>query len=195
LELSSEDIDDLKALGREVAERQRAPHEPHCVALAFATPIEGALRFTIQQWIDLEAIRSPLLRGEDFGDPEQLRLAGHIFGLSIDSETVTSDEADACVDAMRAVITDAFAMSLPMKPPGETDTADADGFGDWLLIYSCLVKECGIDPDAALHTEVARAFALIAGVRHNQGWRVAGGMRYALRDIPAMVEEPEAAHE
>lgn len=181
VELTEAEIADLRVWGEDLSQRVNALHEPRYVALAFASPLEGELRFTMQTWIDLEAVRSPLLRGENLTTREQVYFAGRAFGLEITENTVTAEEAGRCLEAMREAIEAGFAMSLKMNPPKGSELGDGQGFGNWLPIHACLVKECGLDPEAALRMNVGRAFALLAAVRHNQGWDV-GGKTYALRD-------------
>ncbi|EDY16680.1 hypothetical protein CfE428DRAFT_5793 [Chthoniobacter flavus Ellin428] len=182
-DLTPQDIEDLKAFGSEISTAANAPHEPRCIARAFASPLETDLRFTMQVWIDLEAIQSPILRGEAFEDAAQIEHAARAFAMDLRPTTVTPKEAAACLDAMRDAIADAFELSLKMSRPGESQTGDSDGFGTWLPIYACLVTQCRIDPEAALRMDVGRAFALISAFRHNDGYRVAGGTPYALRDV------------
>jgi hypothetical protein len=90
---------------------------------------------------------------------------------------------------LRAAVTEAFAMALPMRLPDSPQGGVDDGFGAWLPIFAALVTQCGLTPQAALALRVDRAFALLAAHRRNQGWEVAG-TPYALREV---AEEPEGS--
>lgn len=171
---------ELRALGDELADARRSPWEPRCVARAFATPLEDDCILTMQGWIDLEAIRSPILNGEPFADPMQITHAGLAFGLCID-ERLTEEEALVLIENMREAINEAFAMSLPMKPRNPDGTADRDGFGNWLPTFAFLVSECGMAPRIALAMPVRQVLPLLSATRRNQGW-VEAGEPYAMRN-------------
>lgn len=173
-------INDLRALGEELAGALRSGWEPACLARAFATPAAGALALTMQQWIDLDALRSPLLQGDLPETAAQLAAAAEIFGLALDD--LDPEEAAALGGAMLRACDAAFATALPMRPPqAEAGSEMADGFGTWLPLWAFLVSQCGLAPDAASALRVDRAYALMAATRRNQGWECAG-TPYALRD-------------
>lgn len=181
-------INDLRRLGEELAGALQSPWEPACVARAFSTPAEGELALTLQQWIDLDAIRSPLLEGLLPETAEQLEAAAEIFALALDD--LDPDEAAAIGGAMLRACGSAFATALPMRPPqAEAGSEMADGFGTWLPMWAFLVSQCGLAPDAANGLRVDRAYALMAATRRNQGWHCAG-TPYAMRDA---AEKEDAA--
>lgn len=175
-------LDELNGLSSEIAGAMQSPWEPACVARAFRAPGAGSVVFTMEGWIGLEAIRSPLLQGGLPADVEELAAAAAIFGLGIDD--LTPEEAVDLASAMRRAVSEAFAMSLRMEQPAvETDAAaEPDGFGAWLPLYACLVTQCGLSRAEARACPVGEAYALTAAHRRNQGWRVAG-TPYALRHM------------
>jgi hypothetical protein len=148
----------------------------------------------MQGWIDLEAIRSPLLRLELPDPPEAIEAAARAFALTIDG--LTPKEALLVAIAMRRATADAFAMALPMRRPGSTEDGGDDGFGSWLPLFAFLISDCRLDPVAARALRVDQAFALLAACRRNQGWECADAS-YAQRDVSEplaeSVERPAAA--
>jgi hypothetical protein len=178
---------ELRAMGGDIAGAMQSQDEPLCVARAFATPKPGAVVFTMQAWIDLELIRSPLLRGELPESANELQAAALLFGM--DTEELTGEEL---VDLGRAIIRaiqDGFSMALSVQPTGEIDESPSAPIGNWLRIFSCLVTQCRLSDERALAIQVGRAYALIAGMRCNQGWRVTG-TPYALREIGENTQHP-----
>ena len=174
-------LDELNGLSTEMAETLQSPWEPACVARAFRTPREGDLVFTMQGWIDLDALRSVLLCGGLPATLDDLRAAAAVFGLDV--EALTPEEGADVARAMRRAVEDAFAMSLQMaQPHAEPGAEEPDGFGAWLPLFACLVTQCGLGPEDALALPVGRAYALVAAHRRNQGWRAAG-TEYALREL------------
>ena len=185
--LTAEDLADLRAMGEEYAGAMASPWNPLCVAQAFRTPAKGELTMTMQTWIDLEAIRSPLAQEQWPETVAQIEAAAEVFGLTC--EGVTPEEAADMVSAMLRAVREAFSMALGMKQP-DTEaeyTARDDGFGSWLPIYTCMVTELGLSRAEARQTPVKEAYAMLAAYRRNQGWHTAG-VPYALRDL-----EEEAA--
>ncbi len=161
----------LRELGRELAGALETPWEPACIAHAFRAPRAGEIVLTMQRWIELEALRSPLLHGELPADADALAETARVFDLA--TEELEAGEMVDVAQAMRRAVAVAFAMHLPMRPENAAE-AEA-GFGSWLPTFTDLVVECGMAP-------VAQAFALLAGLRRLQGWRVAG-VSYAQRDV------------
>jgi len=180
---------DLLALANALAEAETSPWQPSCICAAFARS-PGRLVLTMQGWIDLEAARSPLLEGKpiDADDADgQLTAAVNAFDLG---ELLTEPEdRDALVEAMLEAVVRAFSTRIAMCDPGKTGgSSTADGFGEWLPIYTCLTEQMGKSEERAMAYPVAQAFAVIAGHRHNQGLQVVG-MTYAQRDIEFSHEE------
>lgn len=175
----------LHELGSEVAAALHSPWEPRCVARAFASGAPLAL--TMQQWIDLDHARSPLLQDALPATAEELTVAAEIFALDV-AEFSPQEAADVAELMLRAVRA-AFALALPMRDPGAEKVAtEDDGFGTWLPLWAALVTQCGLAPDAALALRVDRAYALLTAHRRNQGWEPAGEP-YALRDLVKAEEE------
>ncbi len=188
--MTTEEEAQLRELGKDLAGALHSLWEPACLARAFATPGEGALVFTMQGWIDLDAARSPLLAG---GLPETLEeIEAAVDAFRCGPVDLSPDEAEGLGRLMREEIEAAFALGLRMRAPGAETGAEApDGFGTWLPLWACLVTQCGLAPDAALALRVGRAFALVAGMRRNQGWECAG-TTYALRGEELSVERTAA---
>lgn len=189
--ISVEDEAELLAASADLAGAVAGPWQPACIARAFATPLPCTRHLTMQQWIDLDALRSPFLRGEMPADVDAFLAAAEAMHLNVSEHTSPEDIADLHSVILRACAK-AFATALPMRRPGATGSHDAAGFGDWLPLYACLVAEIGLDPDRALELRVDRALALIAGLRHNQGCEVAG-TPYALRELPSENAEEDAS--
>jgi hypothetical protein len=178
----------LRELGSDLAGAQESAREPMCVARAFATPQAGTIALTMQSWIDLEAIRSPLLRLEAPAEAEALECAARVFALSLGG--MSPEEAAHVWRAMRRAVTSAFELALPMHRPGAPARAGHDGFGAWLPLLAFLIVECGIDPISARKMRVDHAFALLAACRRNQGWECAA-TSYAERDALSEKTEPQ----
>ena len=169
----------LRELGKELAGAEESLWEPLCVARAFATPRPGTIALTMQCWIDLEAMRSPLLRLETPAQAEDLECAARVFALSLDG--MSPGEAAHVWRAMRRTVTEAFALAMPMQRAGGASRGERDGFGAWLPLLAFLIVECGVDPMSARKMRVDHAFALLAACRRNQGWECAAAS-YAQRD-------------
>lgn len=171
----------LRALGADLAGANQSPWEPRCVALAFASTRPGnPLVLTMQTWIDLDAIRSPLLVRGAFASVEQLADSAAIFGLKV--MNLSPEKAVDVTVTMRAAVENAFAMALPMQRRGAVMNAGPDGFGSWLPLRAFLEVECGKSRAEAAEYPVGEAFALMAAARRNEGWEPKGET-YAQRDV------------
>ncbi|HEX8312959.1 MAG TPA: hypothetical protein VF614_16665 [Chthoniobacteraceae bacterium] len=170
---------ELQALSEEIATHEQSRWQPACIARAFATPGDGEVAFTMQAWIDLERMRSPLLHGEMPETAEEFAAAAAVFDLDISD--LDAEEIADLGQALRRAIAEGFAMGLPMTPAEEGQPA-APGFGDWLPTWTALLVECHIAPSEARRMKVGEALATLAGLRRLQGWQVAG-VPYALRDL------------
>jgi hypothetical protein len=171
----------LHELGNELASAMHSAWEPACIARAFASSSLRTFRFTMQTWINLEAIRSPVLQGDLPETALEFQRTLIAFGCA-EKEELTADEMIALARDMIETIAEAFAMALPMKPGGDDGGKEcAEGFGRWLPIYCALKTQCGFSHVETMALEVAQAFAVIAGLRRNQGWECAGEV-YALRE-------------
>jgi len=186
--MTTEEENALRELGNELATAQQSPWEPLCVARAFATPQSGTIALTMQWWIDLEAMRSPLLRLETPAQVEDLERAARVFALSLDG--MSPEDAAHVWRAMRRTVTEAFALAMPMQRPDGASRAGQDGFGAWLPLLAFLIVECGIDPMTARKMRVDHAFALLAACRRNQGWECAAAS-YAQRDALNETGDPK----
>jgi hypothetical protein len=178
------ELDELVKISEEAAEVLRSPWEPRCVARAFASHQPGTFTMTMQVWIDLAAIRSPLLQEAAPESLEEFRDALEAFGV-VEKEgcELTPEEAAVMTDEMLTAVRDAFSMGLKMQPPnGTVADEEPDGFGDWLIVWAALKTQCGCTRAEALAFPVGQAFALIAAARRNEGWKVTGEP-YALRDM------------
>jgi hypothetical protein len=179
----------LRELSAELAAQQTSPWQPRCIAAAWRSSVPSSEfrvpSLTMQGWIDLDAIRSPLLVG-DLPELEEMEATARAFGVSDFEFRVECPEAAAALAVeMQAAVARAFSAALKMLPPNpepgtqNPEPAD-DGFGDWMPLLAFLVTEARLTPDDALALRVDRAFMLMAAIRRNQGWRVAG-QAYALR--------------
>jgi len=173
----------LRALGAELAGVEQSPWEPRCVCAAFAR-VPDPLVLTMQGWIDLEAVKSPLLEYKPIdADDADGQLSAAVNAFNLGPLITEPKERDVLVEAMLDAVTRAFATGVKMRTPGKSDGPMAPGgFGRWLPILSCLVAQLGMSRLDALTTPVAQTFALIAGHRHNQGWGVQDAS-YAQRDV------------
>lgn len=161
----------------------QSPWEPACIASTFASKssLELLLAFTMQTWIDLDAVRSPLLLGQEFATAGEFGAAlaafGHPGAIQFEAE-----EAAVLTDEMQQAIALGFSTRLGMRQSGEErGDATEHGFGEWLPLYTFLIAECGISRDDARACPVGEAFALASARRHLQGWQCAG-TPYALRE-------------
>ena len=192
--MTEQDEKDLRELQAEIGAAEKSPWEPHCVAAAFCSEASGAaFVLTMQAWIDLEAERSPFLRGILPGAEDESEWDGvmceydaafRAFGhRGTTPEKLEPDELLSLGMAILRVLKEAFAMRVALAPPegGLAQAADS-GMGNWLAIMACLVGQMGFGRVDALNTPVAQAFALIAAHRVNFGWRVVDEP-YALRGV------------
>ena len=173
----------LRELGNDLAKANADPSEPRSIVRAFATPPKNHIGLTMQNWIDLEAIRSPLLRLQLPEHLEELELAANVFRMSV--RTLTVEAAVFVARALRRAVAEAFSLALPMRRGNGVASASVsggDGFGAWLPLFAFLISECGLDPTAARALRVDQAFALLAACRRNQGWQCAG-TNYAEREV------------
>jgi hypothetical protein len=173
------EIQKLKEMGQDLAGAMQSPWEPGCVARAFADA-RSQIGLTMQGWINLDAARSPMLIGLPLETDEDLFAAAEAFEIDLDE--MDEEDKALCSLGMERATREAFGMVLRMREPGATGTMSADGFGAWLPMMAFLLAECRMSYDVACRTFVGRAFALIAAVRRNQGWEVAGEA-YAMREV------------
>lgn len=189
---------DLRSLSAALAGAEESAWQPRCIARAFATPEAGAVVFTMQTWIDLDAASSPLLEGRLPETAEELNDAVSAFGCG--PVDLSPEEAVGLGLMMREAIEEAFALSLPMSPPddgGGFGPGLAGGFGGWLPIYAALIAQFGLSRADARACPVGEAFALLACDKRNRGWQPAAAT-YAQRDViqpPKPAQPTEAAHE
>jgi hypothetical protein len=183
-DLSADDEAQLRELSNDLVAAMQRPWQPRCIVRAFATPAKPPLfTLTIRTWANLDAIESPLLQGTLPPTVEEIERAIAAFGWPSEIEELTSEEALVMAEEMRLAIRDGFSTSLEMAPPDGSAERDLQhGFGSWLPVLSCLVTQCGMSARRALDFPVNQAFAIIAGMRHNQGWK-AVGVPYALREL------------
>lgn len=186
--MKEQDEQDLRELQEEIIAADVSLWEPRCVASCFArkdTPFD----FTMQAWIDLDAVKSPFLLGK-LPEAEnvlvQFQEAFAAFG-HIDTTPEACDAEDLILLG-RLIITlieEAFAMRIKLAPPEGRRTTEkgSTGIGGWVALLACLKTQLGFSLDEALSFNVGKAFALIAAHRCNDGWNVSGET-YAQRDIP-----------
>ncbi|HSI10719.1 MAG TPA: hypothetical protein VK961_01685 [Chthoniobacter sp.] len=187
--MTAAEEEQLSELSKDLAKASADPAEPRSIVRAFATPQEEHIALTMQNWIDLESIRSPLLHLRLPDDLEELERAANVFRMSV--RALSSKAAVLVARGIRRAIAEAFSLALPMRRGGSTAVADSsvgDGFGAWLPLFAFLVAECGLDPHAARELRVDQAFALLAACRRNQGWEPRG-VSYAQRDAAQNVKE------
>lgn len=178
--MTEAEAQELREMGAEITGALQCPWQPRTIARAFATRKEGEVVFTMQRWIDLDAVRSPLLIGQAPKTETELRDAFEVFGLDLDG--ATAEDIARIVRVLQREIDDSFAAHLPMDPPEAGEPGSNDGFGDWAPIFAALVTQCRLSLAEALAIPVAAASVLLAAHRSNQRWRPTG-TPYALRDI------------
>lgn len=174
---------ELLQWGLAMAKADQCPWEPSCVAAAFARPLATEFVLTMQGWIDLDAIRSPILQGKlpevdaDGSDvPVRLALLAAMKAFDrVPDVECTPENAIAIGHRMIAAVNDAFAMVVKMNPPSGFDAGAAGpgGLGNWLPVFAALVNLLH-DESKALAMPVQQAFAILAGTKLNAGWTVAG---------------------
>jgi hypothetical protein len=200
-EEEDEQLKGLRELQEQLAGTARSPWQPRCVARAFRSPeaddrhqISQAFVFTMQTWIDLDAVQSPFLL-EELPDPD----LGHEAVISAFEEAFaafghTGTTPAECAPfqlvllgkSMIRVIRQGFAMRLRMNPPKgfESSAGSDDGFGDWLPVMACLKAQLYFGWEEALAMQVERALAVVNAHRRNEGWTPAE-TPYALRAADA----------
>jgi hypothetical protein len=176
----SDDLSDLRAMSADLSAAMNGPWEPRCIARAFAAR-DGVMVFRMQTWIDLDAIKSPLLDLQMPPFVEEVGAALNAFNYKI-TEELKAGEARVLAQMMLDAVREAFEMICPMLPPEGSIQHALDGFGQWLPIIACLVTQCRLSMAEARSLPVGEAFPLIAAMRRNEGWSVAG-VTYAYRDI------------
>lgn len=170
---------EIEELSAEILAAKSSPWEPWPIVRAWRSLRPGEISFTMQEWIDLEAIRSPLLRGELPASIEELAESAEILGCAVGG--LEGEEAVHLANVLLQTVRKAFAAALPMQHD-DAAPAHSDGFGDWLPLLTFLITECGMAPAVALALRVEAAFTLLATKRSNDGWRPKGAP-YALRAI------------
>lgn len=177
------ELDELVRVSEQAAATLRSPWEPPCIARTFTSKQTRTFTLTMQGWIDLSAIRSPLLQDERPANAAEFYAAlGAFDAEEKEGCQLTPEQAAVMADEMLAAVREAFSMALRMHQPNSTPDEEPDGFGDWLIVWSALIVQCGCSRVEALNFPVGQAFALIAAMRRNQGWEVAGEP-YALREM------------
>jgi hypothetical protein len=176
---------ELRDWSTQIAGAEQQPWQPLLVSNAFSSRREFPA-LTMQGWIDLDAARSPFLHGEWPEDADGIAgaLADAARALKMpDGKWQSAWEAARLTLDVRRAVNEAFSTVLRMRPPGEAapDRGD-DGLGNWLPVLACLISQLRMSESAALGLPVARAFALIAGHRFNEGWTVTGE-NYRLREV------------
>ena len=80
-EMTAEEEAGLKALGEELEAARRSQWQPRAVARVFGRgPGEGPVRLTMQGWIDLEWVQSPLLEGGYPRSIQEIEEASSVWG-------------------------------------------------------------------------------------------------------------------
>lgn len=193
--MTPDEEQNLRSLAADLAGAEQSAWQPRCIARAMATPREGALVFTMQVWIDLDAVSSPLLEG---GLPETAeQISDAVDAFRCGPVDLSAEEAVGLGILMREAIEEAFALSLPMNPPqedGGSGLSLSGGFGDWLPITAALIAQLGMSRADARSIPVGEAFALLAADKRNRGW-LPSGATYAQRDVIQPPAEKEAARE
>jgi len=175
-----EDIAGLRAWGEELAAAEASPWQPSCIAHAFGR--RPRFDFTMQTWIDLDRVHSPLLQGDLPEEIEQLHDAVDAFKCG--PLRVEPEAAREMAEAMLAEINRGFGLILKMQRPAGASATSADGFGSFLPVLTALISQLGLSRADALITPVGQAFALLATHRHNEGW-MPTGTPYAQREVAA----------
>lgn len=184
---SDQEIAELRALGIEIATSMQSDRQPRCVVRAFARPEESIFVLTMQGWLDLDAIDSPILLGlapEGDDIPERIQAALVAFGHPpIDVQELGPESGAVFVQRMLSAVSLAFSCCLKMQEPGAAlGTSPSDGFGTWLPVYTRLIADCHMSRAEARACPVVEAFALIATMLRNKGWRE-DGEPYAMREV------------
>jgi hypothetical protein len=180
--MTADEEQSLRELSDELAAAERSTGEPRCITRAFASRTTGELVLTMQGWIDLEEARSPLLEARiPDGDDALEQLNAAVDAFRCGPLDVTATEAARLAGKMLTAVQRAFGTVLPMSPPNPAQGSN-DGFGTWLPVFTCLVSQVGLSRREALDLPVEQAHAIVAAMRHNEGWSSAG-VTYAQRNI------------
>jgi hypothetical protein len=185
--MTPEEEKNLRELQAELVGVSQRQWQPDCISSAFRTSEEPFV-FTMQVWIDLDYMRSPILLGRlPQEDPlESLELAAAAFGYPESNfKELTPEEAILIGEKMIKAVKDGFSMALVMTPPeGSSSSSQSDdGFGDWLPILACLKGQLHFSLAEARACPVGAALGLINGHRRNERWKPSRET-YAQRDIP-----------
>ena len=181
---TEEEWRETRELSEEIVARENSPWQPQCIADAFACDLNApAPRFvlTLQRWINLERVRSPVLNGIYPPEIEDLEKALRAFDYAGESELLIKEWVQLAGEMVEACKR-GFSTMLGMKPKDSQATNERDGFGGWAPMFACLVTQAGLTPSTALCMPVEQANILIAAMRRNQGW-VEVGEPYNLRGM------------
>lgn len=182
------DLQDLMELQAELAALERSVYQPSCVSRVFATAAEEApFVFRMQTWIDLDAIRSPVLELRLPHEDEGVlpALAGALAAFGHHEATVEELEPEQVImlfGDMIAAVQQGFSMRLTVEPPRRAESRADGGFGSWLPLYTCLLGQLYIPRAEVRQMPVAEAFAILAAHRWCHGWSVQGET-YKNRDV------------
>ena len=181
--------DETREFQQELLAAERSEWQPRCVSRAFASSRdEDPFAFTMQAWIDLEAVQSPFLLGQFPNDESylyQFADAFQAFGYKESTpDQCTEEQLVLLGHKMIRAIAQGFSMHLKLAAPeGFRAKRADDGMGSWLPVMACLKSQLNFSLAEARSLLVEQAFALMAGHRCNEGWRV-DGETYAQRDVP-----------
>jgi len=188
--MTESDENDLREMQAELAGAESSLWEPRCVARAFRSD-DDPFVFTMQTWIDLDAVQSPFLiyrQPEAEEAIEKFRDAFAAFGhRSTTPEACEPEELLALGEKMIRKIREGFSMRVRLAPPdGQREVVGGNGIGNWLAIMGCLKSQMGFSLAESLTLPVGQAYAFITAHRCNEG-RTVTGETYELRDVE---EEP-----
>jgi hypothetical protein len=153
--------------------------EPEVIAHAFART-QHQFVLTMQGWIDLSAVKSPILIEEHCETVEEINAALAAFGWPVRATSMEPEEELACEELMIAAVRRGFAAALPMSEPGATGSPGERKFGTWITVLAALVKRLGMGLAEAMQMPVEQAYMLVAAERWNEGWETSG-VPYSLR--------------
>jgi len=184
VDMSPEEEKGLRELQAELAGLDKSPWQPRVVSTAFTSRSGHAFTLTMQGWIDLDFVKSPLLNGGLPTSVAELEDALAAFKHSACSPAkLEPHEAAVLARRMRAAVDRAFATSLKMRNPRvQSESMDNDGFGGWVLILAALISGLGMSRTDALECPVDQAFAILAGDKHNKGW-IVSAENYRSREV------------
>lgn len=185
--MNDNDLRDLQEFQEELLEAERSPWQPGCVSEAFFSE-QSPFVLTMQVWTDLEKMKSPFLLAQlpDAENAiEKFEEAFRAFGhWETKPENCDPEELILLGRMMIRSICNAFAMRLRLEPPeGCKSVTGNNGLGNFLPLLACLTSQLGLSVSDALALPVARAYALVAAHRCNEGWSVSGET-YANMDVP-----------